>query len=70
MKLERPRPMVLRVTAHAHEMAALVAAARWVAEGAEGELTAEAVTHLREVVATWDEELRRLAEREGAGDAD
>lgn len=47
MRIERPRPLVFRVTLHAYELSALVAAARWVVEGAENELPAEAVDQLR-----------------------
>lgn len=38
MKIERPRPTVLRITLHVYEMAALVSAARWIADGARGEV--------------------------------
>lgn len=59
MTIERPRPTVLRVTLHAYELSALVAAARWVAEGAEGELPEEAVDQLRQVLESYDAEVRR-----------
>jgi predicted DNA-binding transcriptional regulator YafY len=60
MTVERLRPTVLRVTFHAYELSALVAAARWVAEGAEGELPKEAVDQLRQVLGNYDAEVRRL----------
>jgi hypothetical protein len=60
MTVERLRPTVLRVTLHAYELSALVAAARWVAEGAEGELPKEAVDQLRQVLGNYDAEVRRL----------
>ncbi len=59
MTVEHVRPTVLRVTLHSFEMAALVAAARWVAEGAEGELPEEAVDQLRQVLERYDAEVRR-----------
>ena len=59
MTIERPRPAVFRVTLHAYEMAALVAAARWVAEGAAGELPAEAVDQIRQVLANYEDALAR-----------
>lgn len=62
MTVERPRPAVLQVTLHAYEAAALVAAARWVAEGARGEMPAEAVSQLREVLDSYDEAVRRLSD--------
>ena len=53
--------MVLRVTLSAVEMATLVSAARWAAEGARGELTPEALAQLRQVVAGYDAATRALA---------
>lgn len=60
MTVERLRPTVLRVTLHAYELSALLAAARWVAEGAEGDLPKEAVDQLRHVLGNYDAEVRRL----------
>ena len=59
MTIERPRPTLYRVTLHAFEMAALVSAARWAVEGARGELPAEAVEQLRQVLASYDEAVGR-----------
>ncbi|MFW6088712.1 MAG: hypothetical protein ACODAB_03095 [Gemmatimonadota bacterium] len=59
MDIERLRPTVLRVTLHAYEMAPLVAAARWVADGAEGELNPEIREQLDDVLAGYDEALRK-----------
>jgi fructose-1,6-bisphosphatase/sedoheptulose 1,7-bisphosphatase-like protein len=59
MTVERLRPTVLRVTLHAYELSALVAAARWVAEGAEGDLPKEAVDQLRQVLDSYDAEMRQ-----------
>lgn len=60
MKVERLRPGVLRLTLHALELSALVAAARWVAEGAQGELTSEARDHLSKVLESYDAESEGL----------
>lgn len=59
MTVERLRPTVLRVTLHAFELGALIAAARWVAEGAEGELPADAREQLRDVVEGYDAAVQR-----------
>lgn len=59
MQIERLRPTVLRVTLHAYEMATLTAAARWVADGAEGELSPEIREQLDRVLAGYDEALRQ-----------
>lgn len=60
MEIERIRPTVLRITLHAYELSALIATARWVAEGAEGELPKEARDQLRSVLKSYDEEARQL----------
>lgn len=60
MKLERVRPGVVRVTAHSLELAAVISAARWVAEGAQGTLPPDATERLREVLASYDEAMARL----------
>lgn len=59
MRIERLRPAVLRVTLHAYEMAALAAAARWVTDGAEGELEPQIRDQLEDVLAGYDEALRK-----------
>ncbi len=60
MKVERIRPTVLRVTLHAYELAALIAAARWVVEGTEGELPKESRDQIQQVLESYDLEVRRL----------
>lgn len=57
MNIDRLRPTVLRVTLHAYEMAALVAAARWAVEGAEGELDAGVRGQLEDVLDGYEEAL-------------
>ena len=61
MQLERMRPTVIRMTLHAYEATALITAARWVAEGAQGELPDDALEQLREVLANYDDALRRMS---------
>ena len=48
------------VTLHAYELAALLAAARWVVEGAEGELPRGAVDQLRQVIDSYDRATRNV----------
>jgi hypothetical protein len=63
MKIERRRPAVFQVTLPAYELAAVMAAARWAADGGEGEIAPEAVEQLRQVVASYDAETRKLGSR-------
>ncbi len=58
MHVERVRPSVLRLTLHAYELAALIAAARLVAQKGEEELPQEAAEQLRRVLASYDEAAR------------
>jgi len=60
MRVERLRPTTFQLTLGAFELASLVATMRWVAGGAEGELTAEAQNQLRAVLASYDEQWQRL----------
>jgi len=58
VRVERLRPTVLRVTMHVHEMAALAAAARWVADGAHGALNPDVRERLADVLSRYDAALR------------
>lgn len=59
MKLERVRPTAWQVTMHPLELAALISAARWVDDGADGELSAEARGQLRQVLENYDQAIQR-----------
>lgn len=60
MQLEWARPGVLRATAHAFEFAALVAAARFVAESTPSEIPGEALDQLRRILDEYDAQTARL----------
>jgi hypothetical protein len=60
VKLERVRPTVLRATFHAHELAALIAAVRYVADQAPADVPAESVAQLRQLLADYDRQVRLL----------
>jgi len=55
MRIERSRPTVFQLTLSTYELATLMAAARWAAEGGTGELSPDAVKRLRGVVASYEE---------------
>ncbi len=67
MKVERVRASVFHLTLHAYELAALIAAARWAAEKGEGELPAESVEQLRQVLASYDEATRGVSRADAPG---
>lgn len=60
MRVTRARQGVLEVRLHSYELSALIAAARWVAEGAPDEPPADAVEQLRVVLASYDEAVAHL----------
>ena len=60
MKIDRIRPAVFQVTLPAYELSALIAAARWAAEGSQGEMEPDAVAQLRQVLASYDAAARQL----------
>lgn len=62
MHLEWARPGVLRATAHAFEFAALVAAARYVAESAPPDIPEESLEQLKHVLSDYDAQARHLHE--------
>lgn len=69
MKLERVRPSVFRLSLHAYELTALIAAARLVAEKkGDGELPAESVEQLRQVLASYDEATGRAETPESSSE--
>ena len=61
MRLERVRPTVLRATFHAHELAAPIAAVRYVADLAPEDMSAESVRRLRQLPGDYDQQVRQLA---------
>jgi len=54
VQIQRAGTGTVQVTLHAYELVTLVAAARWVVEGARGELTADAVEQVKSVLERYD----------------
>jgi hypothetical protein len=65
MRLEWEAPGVLHVTSPVYEFAALVAAARYVAESAPPDMPEEALEQLRRILGDYDTQALRL--RTGSG---
>ncbi|WP_405663578.1 MULTISPECIES: hypothetical protein [unclassified Streptomyces] len=59
MELERLSPTVLRGTFHAYELAALVSAARYMVETAPVDVPQESLDQLRQLLADYDQQLRK-----------
>lgn len=64
MQLERVHPTIYKVTLHTYELTALISASRWVADGAKGELPQEAREQLSQILATYDEQSKRMSSQE------
>jgi len=64
MHIEKRNNLVFHITLSGYELATLISSARWVAEGAKGELTTEAIEQLKQVVSNYDKAADKLTERE------
>ena len=64
MHIEKKNNLVFHITLSGYELATLITAARWVAEGAQGELTTEAIEQLKQLVSNYDRAIDQLKERE------
>lgn len=60
MHIEKKNNLVFHITLSGYELATLISALRWVAEGAKGELTAEAIEQLKQVVSNYDRAAAKL----------
>jgi hypothetical protein len=68
VKLERVQPTVYRLTLHAYEAAALMAAARWAVEGAHDPMPEDAAQQLRQILESYDRALAGLNRNGSASD--
>ena len=64
MHIEKKNNLVFHLTLSGYELATLISSARWVAEGAKGDLTAEAILQLKQVVSNYDKAAGKFAEQE------
>ncbi|KGO90849.1 hypothetical protein [Flavobacterium suncheonense] len=64
MHIEKKNNLVFHITLSGYELATLISSARWVAEGAKGRLTEEAVSQLKQVVSNYDKATLKLSGRE------
>lgn len=62
MKLDQPSPSQVRLTLHVYELATLISAARWAAEGGDGELAPEARESLVRLLSDYEAALARPKE--------
>jgi hypothetical protein len=55
MQIQQIRPTLIQLSIHSFELATLVAAARWIADGCEETLPQTAVDQLRQVLTHYDQ---------------
>lgn len=63
MRVEKGHINIYRLTLSSYELAALISSARWIAEGAQGELTSEAVDNLKQLLANYDKATKKLNQK-------
>lgn len=63
MKIEQGHRNFYRLTLSSYELSALIAAARWVSEGAKGELTSDATNNLNQLLNNYDHSLSKLNDK-------
>ena len=60
MHIEKGNNRIFHLTLSGYELAALISSARWVMEGGKGELSPEAMSHLKQVLAGYDTAASKL----------
>lgn len=60
MRIEKERNSMFHLILSGYELAAMISSARWVAEGAKGELDSEAVSHLKQVLSSYDKAASKI----------
>lgn len=65
MQLENITPTTYKVTLHAYELATLISAVRWIADGAEGELSPEVREQMERILNEYDKATKGLQKVDG-----
>jgi hypothetical protein len=60
MRIEQVRPGIFRLLVSGVELAALTSSARWAVEGGKGELTQEAIAQMQQVLASYDDAVKKM----------
>jgi len=63
MKVEKGHANIYRLTLSSYELAALISSARWVTEGAKGDLPLEAINNLKKILNNYDNATKKLLEK-------
>ncbi|MEP0134277.1 MAG: hypothetical protein ABJJ25_08610 [Eudoraea sp.] len=60
MQIKKEQRNIFQITLTGYELATLISSARWIAEGAKGELTSEATNNLKQLLNNYDNATKML----------
>ncbi len=60
MQIKKGQRNIFQITMTGYELATLISSARWIVEGAKGDLTLEAKNNLKQLLDNYDKETKRL----------
>lgn len=60
MQIKKGQRNIFQITMTGYELATLISSARWIVEGAKGDLTLEATNNLKQLLDNYDKETKRL----------
>lgn len=64
MQIERKNINSYLLTLSPYELAAFISSIRWIADGAQGELTSEAIANAKAILSSYDKAIGDLAKRD------
>ena len=60
MQIKKGQRNIFQITMTGYELATLISSARWIVDGAKGELTLEATNNLKQLLDNYDNETEKL----------
>ncbi len=60
MQIKKGQRNIFQITLTGYELATLISSARWIVDGAKGELTLEAAKNLKQLLDNYDNATKRL----------
>jgi hypothetical protein len=63
MHIEKKSNLIFHITLSGYELATLISSARWVAEGAKGELTDDAIHQIQQMISNYDKAALKITEK-------
>jgi hypothetical protein len=60
MQIKKGQRNIFQITMTGYELATLISSARWIVQGAKGDLTLEATNNLKQLLDNYDKETKRM----------